>query len=81
MRRAAVSIPANIAEGQSRSGQKEFLQFLSISQGSLAELETLVILSRKLDYLKEESFGELLADCDEISRMLSGLRHSLTTRH
>ena len=59
MRRAGVSIPANIAEGQARNGKKEFLQFLGIAQGSLAELETLLTISESLGYLPKSNYKEL----------------------
>lgn len=58
MRRAAVSIPANIAEGAARSTSKEFAQFLTIARGSLSELETLTVISRELGYLKDGTLLE-----------------------
>ncbi|MBW1835006.1 MAG: four helix bundle protein [Deltaproteobacteria bacterium] len=79
MRRAGTSIPANIAEGQARHGKKEFLQFLSIAQGSLAELETFLIISKNLDFLTEASLKELLTDCEEIAKLLYSLKRSLNS--
>jgi four helix bundle protein len=75
--RAAVSVPANIAEGQGRQSTKEFLNFLSIARGSLMELETHLILSQRVGLLKAPDAEALLNLADEISRMLSGLRRSL----
>jgi four helix bundle protein len=80
IRLAAVSIPANIAEGNSRSHTKEFLNHLSMARGSLAELETLILLSEQLGLLTKESSDALLASCDEISRMISGLKQSLEVK-
>jgi four helix bundle protein len=60
MRRAAVSIPSNISEGAARGGKKEFIQFLYVALGSLAELETQAIISEKLGYLKDLSLMELI---------------------
>jgi len=77
IRRAGISIPANIAEGQARNSKGEFLQFLGIAQGSLAELETLLMISRNLDYLTSADAEALLSDCEEISRLLAGLKKSL----
>ncbi len=77
MRRAAVSIPANIAEGQARQSTGEFLQFLGIARGSLAELETLVILCGRLNFFPSESVENALKDCDEIGKLLTGLVKSL----
>ncbi len=79
MRRAAVSIPSNIAEGYARFSRKEFKHFLRNSRGSLAELETQVILSKDLGYLKETEAAELLKATDEVGRILSGLISSLKT--
>jgi four helix bundle protein len=80
IRRAAASIPANIAEGQGRQHTKEFLNFLGIVRGSLAELETHVLLSHRVGLLKESNTESILALADEIGRMLSGLRRSLERR-
>jgi four helix bundle protein len=80
IRRAAASIPANIAEGQGRQSTKEFLNFLSISRGSLKELETHLILSQRVGLLPQDQLDPLLTLTDEISRMLSGLRKSLEQR-
>lgn len=60
LRRAVVSVPTNIAEGAARKGNKEFIQFLYISLGSLAELETLIIISRNIDYLSVGQKDEIL---------------------
>ncbi|MBU1261893.1 four helix bundle protein [bacterium] len=81
IRRAAVSIACNIAEGQARNSTGEFKQFLGISKGSLAELETLLLLSKEMNFLQAESYLNLSKDCEEISRLLSGLIKSLSTRH
>lgn len=77
IRRAAASIPANIAEGQGRNSTKEFLNFLSIARGSLMELETHLELSQRVNLLPKEQLDKLHRLSDEISRMLSGLRSSL----
>jgi four helix bundle protein len=77
MRRAAVSIPTNIAEGWGRGSRKEYIQFLRIARGSLLELETLLAISRSLRYLNQEDMQTTLALVEEISRMLSGLIASL----
>jgi four helix bundle protein len=74
LQRAAVSIPANIAEGHARNSTKEFLHHLSIARGSLAELETLLLLAEQLHYCKEDEARLALRHCDEVSRILSGLR-------
>lgn len=73
MRRAAVSIPANIAEGAARQTKKEFQQFVYISMGSLAELETHLILSVRLSFCGKQEADSTLLKLDEIRRMLSGL--------
>lgn len=70
IRRAAVSIPSNIAEGAARNSNKEFIQFLYISLGSLAELETQLLLSRELRFLKN---GEIDGSIVRIRKMLLGL--------
>ena len=79
MRRAATSIPANIAEGQARNTTGEFLQSLGIARGSLAELETFLTLSEQLAYLTRPDCESLLKDCAEINKMLHALMKSLST--
>ena len=74
LRRAATSIPTNIAEGSRRQGQQEYSRFLNIAQGSAAEVEYLLILSRDLGYISPAAFERLVADLDEVARMLHGLR-------
>jgi len=80
MRRAAVSIPSNIAEGQSRNSTGEFQQFLGVSKGSLAELETQTLLAGRLKYFLPEQVTGLLEACEEISKMLNGLQASLRSK-
>lgn len=77
IRRAAISIPSNIAEGQSRWSTKEFLRFLSIAKGSLSELETQLILAQRLNYLSEDKLNKIIELTNEIGKMVSGLRKSL----
>ena len=78
MRRAAVSIPSNIAEGAARRGEKEFLHFLSIARGFLSELETQVIIAKDIGYIKEES--SLLDMTDKVFGLLGGLINSVKRR-
>ena len=73
MRRAAVSIPSNISEGQSRKNNKEFLQFLYVAKGSKSELETQVLICEKIGYLTNEQTSPLLDRLSEISKMISSL--------
>jgi four helix bundle protein len=80
IRRAAVSVPSNIAEGAGRTGTGEFLQFLSGASGSLAEVETQLILSHRLEILAEAEFEPLMAEAEEIGKMLSGLKRSLRSK-
>jgi four helix bundle protein len=78
MRRAAVSIPSNIAEGQARHTTGEFIQFISHAEGSTAELETQLILSVELGFImKKQSMNEFIF-LDDIRRMLNGLRRKLS---
>ena len=74
MRRAAVSVPANIAEGAARSGTKELVRFLSIAEASLSELDTHVEIARRLGYLKND---QLHAEIDAVAALLMGLSASL----
>ena len=80
IRRSAASIPANIAEGHARAHTKEYLNHLSIARGSLAEVETHLILSHEVELLKKDDLDNCLSLADEISRMLAGLRKSLESR-
>ncbi len=80
LRRAAVSIPSNIAEGQVRHGKREFVQFLSHSEGSLAELDTQLALAIELGYLQEPSVHQSVALMGELQRMLSTLRGKIEVR-
>lgn len=80
MRRAAISIPSNIAEGHARSGSGEFKHFISIAMGSVAELETQAILSWDFGYISEDTQGRLLNQLDEVGKMLRGLDKSLSIR-
>jgi four helix bundle protein len=78
MRRAAVSIPANIAEGAARTGPREFLQFLNIARGSLSELETHLLIAVDLDYLRSQD--PIFSLVDRVSMLLTGLHKSLNSR-
>lgn len=80
LQRAAVSIPSNIAEGHARDSTKEFLRFLSVAQGSLAELETQLILSGRLNYLDQNQLTPLLEKSREVGRMPHGLQRALRAR-
>ena len=77
IRKAAISIPTNIAEGQCRTGSGEFGHFLSIARGSTGEVETELLIAERLDYLRHESIAATLDRTDHISRMLTNLRRSL----
>lgn len=74
LRRAAVSIASNIAEGSKRTHRKDYPRFLNIAEGSAAELAYLIILSRDLGFVAADRSQSLLAEIDEISRMLYALR-------
>lgn len=80
IRRATVSIPTNIAEGFGRNHQKELIQFLNIARGSLAEVDTLSIICKELEYIEENNFIELSEYIDHISRMLTNLTKSIQNR-
>lgn len=77
MRRSSVSIAANIAEGSHRASKKEYLQFLSVARGSLAELRYYLHLSRRLAYLAPESYEHVDQQADEVGRVLYGLMRSI----
>lgn len=74
LRRAAVSVPTNIAEGSKRRSKAEFAHFLNVAEGSLAEAEYLVQLSGDLGYLTHDVVGTVLPEIDEVARMLYTLR-------
>ena len=77
IQRASVSIPANIAEGHARASRKEFLHFLSIALGSLAELETHLIIAQKLTYLDEAAVKEMLGRTDILGKQIRSLQKAL----
>ena len=77
VRRAAVSVPSNVAEGQGRTGAKEFLHHLSIANGSLREVETHVLIAARLGYIDELTCEALLGQTAEVGRILLGLMRSL----
>jgi len=80
MRRSAVSIPCNIAEGYSRKNIKEYLQFLYVAYGSCSELETLLSLSKDLGLLNGEKHLKLYVLQEEVSKLLNGLIKSLSNK-
>jgi four helix bundle protein len=80
LRRAAVSIPSNIAEGQGRFSKGEFKQFLGHARGSLLELETQILIAQQLGYLPTERTQNLLDRAAEAGRVLNGLLSSLDRR-
>ena len=77
MRRAAVSVASNIAEGKGRNTDKEFRHFLFNARGSLLELETQIVIAHELQYIQTESFGSLREQTKEVGRSLAGLLNSL----
>lgn len=80
MRRAAVSIPSNIAEGHARHSAKDFVNFLAISRGSCAELQTQMLLCVRLGYLSKDGIQDALDISYEVSKMLSSLIVSLNNK-
>ncbi len=81
MRRAAVSVPSNIAEGQARKSTAEFIQFLSIAQGSLAELETQLIISNELEYCEAEQINGSIDLIHQLQKMVYALKVKLTNKN
>ncbi len=80
LRRAAVSVVSNIAEGTGRQGDRELARFLRIARGSVCEIECQLLLSRDLGYLQPEKWMALDGDCREISKMLNGLIRSFRAK-
>lgn len=80
IRRAAVSVPSNIAEGQGRDSTKEFLHHLSIAYGSLMETETQILIAESLAYLKSEESNLILEKTAEAGRLINGLSRSLKAK-
>ncbi len=78
MRRSAISIPSNIAEGSQRTTNKDFALFISIAMGSLAELETQIIVSEKQKYISKEKYAQLNLQIEELSKMLRSFYKKLT---
>ena len=79
--RAVISVPSNIAEGQARRYSKEFQQFLYVSLGSLAELDTQLTIAKELGYLSDENLNEIDARIVELKKMIWGILSKLTTNH
>ena len=80
MRRSAVSIPSNIAEGRSRNTTKDFLHFLSIALGSVSELETQIEIAKELSFLTEQKYIEINREIEEVSKMTVGLMKKLNLK-
>lgn len=78
LRRAGVSIPSNIAEGHRRGTDKEFIQFLNIARGSLAEVETQIIIANDINFIENHLTEELVTEINEIGKMINGLIASLS---
>ena len=81
IRRSAVSIPSNIAEGFGRDSNKEYLRFLNISIGSLFELQTQLEISKNIEYLTEEEYTILYEDSREVERMLVSFMSKIAARN
>jgi four helix bundle protein len=77
LRRASISIPSNLAEGAGRKGNKEFMHFLNIAQGSISEFDTQLELAYRLQYINKQDYSNLINRVTEISNMLYGLAKAL----
>ncbi len=77
IRKAAVSIPSNIAEGQGRNTDRDFRHFLSIARGSLQEVETQLEIARRLGYLHKEELFDIIEQSSEVARLINGLSRAL----
>ena len=80
LKRAVVSIPANIAEGHGRHGLGEYIHFLGIAQGSLRETETHLLIAKRLNFISSDKLRRALSLSTEISKMISGLTRSLRNK-
>ena len=80
LRRAAVSVPSNIAEGQGRKSTREFLNHLSIAKGSLMEVQTQVEIARRLTFMTQEQFQEIRKQTETIAKLLNGLIRALNAK-
>jgi len=80
LRRAAISVPLNLAEGAARQSDKEFIKFLFISEGSLSEIDTILEICRELDYFSEQKLQSLFNHNAKISAIIRGLRESIMRR-
>jgi four helix bundle protein len=80
LRRAAVSIPSNIAEGHARGATRDFTRFLSIARGSMAEVETQLELAVRLNLLEQEAVDPVASKCDKLGRILRGWLKSLDSK-
>lgn len=81
MRRAAVSIPSNLAEGAARSGKKEFLQFINIAQGSISELDTQIELAKELGFISQKDYDSFLLRLTVLSKQLYGLTGKIRSKN
>jgi len=80
LQRAAISVPANIAEGHGRDSTKQYLYHVSVAMGSLCETETHLMLAERLGYGDRREIGRILGECDRVGRMLSNLQKSLKAK-
>ena len=81
LRRGVVSIASNIAEGQSRNGPREFVHHLGIAYGSLSEVKTQLIIAERLRYIETHRLTRLLAQAEEVGRLINGLSHAVAKTH
>ncbi|EMR04726.1 four helix bundle protein [Cesiribacter andamanensis] len=79
IRRSAVSVPSNIAEGSAKSSEKDFARYLEISMGSSYEVETQLIIANRLSMLPSKEFDQMIDDIHEVQRMIAGLSKSLSS--
>ena len=77
LKRSGVSIPSNIAEGHRRGSDKEFMQFLNIARGSLAEVETQIIIATDIKLIDDSVSAEMLTEINEVGKMINGLMSAL----